>query len=137
ERRVADLQPAAVVEGVVGLDLALVGEADRRQGAVGVAAREPHLQRQRVGGGVPAAGEQQVEAGDDGAGVDVGHDLRGGRGPVLAVALGPAHGLDLEADLVGGDRAAQVAGGVGGQLAVGPVVGGGGGHGSSWDRVTR
>ena len=48
ERRVGDLEPAAVVEGVVGLDLALVGEADRRQRAVGVAAREPHLERQRV-----------------------------------------------------------------------------------------
>jgi hypothetical protein len=137
ERRVGDRQPAPVVEGLVGLDLALVGEADRRQGPVGVAAREAHLERQRVGGRLPRAGEEQVEPGDDGAGVDVGDDLRGRGDLVLPVAFVPAQGLDLEADLVGRDRPAQVAGRLGGQLGVGPVVCGMrvGGHGSSWDRL--
>ena len=122
EGGVGDLQAAAVVEGVVGLDLAVV-EADRGQGAVGVPAGEAHLERERVGVRGPVAGEEQVQPGDHGARVDVGHDLGGGGDPVVAAGLVPADALDLEADLVGRDRAAQVAGGVGGHARVGSLVG--------------
>ena len=74
------------------------------------AAVRAHLGRQRAGAGVPLAGTQEVQAGGDGAGIDVADDLTAA---VFAAAL------DLELQICEGKRAAKLRGQLGVEDAAG------------------